>query len=91
MKIVIADIEFDHFHYDDRGDVLYLSAGSPREPFEAYETPEGHNVEYDEHGRVIGLVLYAVRQTLDRDGEMSLTWPPAYLMADALAPALAAA
>lgn len=91
MTIVIADIEFDHFHYDDRGDVLYLSVGSPREPAEAFETPEGHNVEYDENGRIIGLVLYAVRQTLDRDGELSLTWPPTHLMAGALAPALAAA
>jgi len=91
MTIVIADIEFDHFHYDDRGDVLYLSVGSPREPAEAFETPEGHNVEYDENGRVIGLVLYAVRHTLDRDGELSLTWPPTHLMAGALEPALVAA
>jgi len=91
MTIVIADIEFDHFHYDDRGDVLYLSVGIPREPAEAFETPEGHNVEYDENGRVIGLVLYAVRHTLDREGELSLTWPATHLRAGALEPALAVA
>lgn len=91
MKIVIAGIEFDNFHYDGRGDVLYLSVGSPREPAEAFETPEGHNVEYDDQGRVIGLVLYAVRHALDRDGEVSLTWPATHLPAGALEPALAVA
>ncbi len=30
--ITIAGIEFDHCHYDDRGDVLYLSVGPSREP-----------------------------------------------------------
>lgn len=89
--ITLAGIEFDHCHYDDRGDVLYLSVGQPREPATAFETPEGHTVEYDERGRVIGLVLYAVRHTLDREGELSLTWPPAHLAAGALEPALAAA
>lgn len=100
--ITIAGIEFDHCHYDARGDVLYLSVGQPREPADAFETPEGHNVEYDEHGSTIGVVLYAVRHTLDRDGELSLTWPPpepyeegqgglAHLAAGALEPALAAA
>jgi uncharacterized protein YuzE len=89
--ITIAGIQFDHIHYDERGDVLYLSVGHPREPAEAFETPEGHTVEYDESGRVIGLELYAVRHTLDRDGELRLTWPPAHLAAGALEPALAAA
>lgn len=91
MNMVIAGIEFDHCHYDDRGDVLYLSVGASREPADAYETAEGHTVEYDEDGRVIGLVLYAVRHTLDRDGELSLTWPPVHLVAGALEPALLAA
>lgn len=40
---------------------------------------------------MIGLVLYAVRHTLDRDGELRLTWPPAHLAAGALEPVLAAA
>lgn len=91
MKIVIAGIEFDHFHYDDRGDVLYLSVGRSREPADAFETPEGHNVEYDEHGRVVGLVLLNVRWTLEREGELRLTLPPAHLAASALEPVLVAA
>jgi uncharacterized protein YuzE len=90
MTITIAGIEFDHCHYDDRGDVLYLSVGPSREPAEAFETDEGHNVEYDEHGNVIGLVLLNVRWTLMREGELKLTWPPAHLPASALEAALAA-
>lgn len=90
MKIVIAGIEFDHLHYDERGDVLYLSAGPPREPAKAFETEEGHNVEYDDEGRVVGLVLYGVRHALDRHGEVRLTWPPSHLPAGALEQALAA-
>jgi uncharacterized protein YuzE len=91
MKMLIAGIDFDHVHYDDRGDVLYLSIGEPQEPATAFETPEGHNVEYDDQGRVIGLVLYGVRHALDRHGEVSLTWPPSHLAARALEPALAIA
>lgn len=91
MRMLIAGIEFDHVSYDERGDVLYLSVGEPREPTDAFETPEGHNVEYDEQGRVTGLVLYGVRHALDRDGEVSLTWPPSHLAAGSLEPALVAA
>ncbi len=90
MTINISGIEFDHCHYDGRGDVLYLSVGSPREPAKAFETEEGHNVEYDEAGNVIGLVLLNVRWTLEREGELKLTWPPAHLPASELAAALAA-
>ncbi|MGH2986218.1 MAG: DUF2283 domain-containing protein [Solirubrobacterales bacterium] len=91
MTVTIAGIEFDQHHYDDRGDVLYLHAGPPREPARAFETPEGHNVEYDEHGSVVGLVLSNVRWTLEREGELRLTWPPAQLAASALEPVLATA
>ncbi|MGH2912561.1 MAG: DUF2283 domain-containing protein [Solirubrobacteraceae bacterium] len=90
MKINISGIEFDHCHYDDRGDVLYLSVGQPREPATGFETTEGHSLEYDENGNVIGIVLLNVRWTLERKGELSLTWPPEHLAAGDLAPALAA-
>jgi uncharacterized protein YuzE len=90
MTINISGINFDHSHYDERGDVLYLSVGEPREPAKAFETSEGHNVEYDEHGNVLGLVLLNVRWTLERDGELKLTWPPAHLPASDLEAALAA-
>jgi uncharacterized protein YuzE len=91
MTIAIAGIEFDYHDYDERGDVLYLHVGAPNDqPARALETAEGHTVEYDRHGAVVGLELMGVRDTLARDGELQLTWPPAHLAASALQAALAA-
>ena len=63
---------------------------SPIEWTEALETPEGHIVEYDDHGAIVGLELMGVRAMLDRNEELQLTWPPAHLAASALRQALAA-
>jgi uncharacterized protein YuzE len=82
MSITIAEAEFDSVEYDDRGDVLYLSAGAPREPARTLETIEGHVVDYDESGRVIGMVLLNVRWTLQRDGELRVTLPEHPAIAD---------
>jgi len=91
MTITIAGIDFDYHDYDERGDVLYLHVGAPEvPPAKALETPEGHTVEYDEHGAIVGLELIGVRSALERDGELQLTWPPAHLAASALRQALAA-
>jgi uncharacterized protein YuzE len=91
MTITIAGIDFDYHDYDERGDTLYLHVGDPNgPPARTLETPEGHTVEYDEHGAVVGLELMGVRGTLDRLGELQLTWPPAHLAASALRGALAA-
>lgn len=91
MNINIVGIDFDYHDYDERGDVLYLHVGEPNgPPARALETPEGHTVEYDEHGAVIGLELMGVRGALERDGALQLTWPPAHLAASALREALAA-
>jgi uncharacterized protein YuzE len=90
MTITIASIDFDYHDYDERSDVLYLRLGLPDgAPARALETPEGHTVEYDEHGAIIGLELMGVRGALERDVELQLTWPPAYLEASALRRALA--
>lgn len=94
MTVTIAGIDFQQHHYDSRGDVLYLNvAGYDRDalPPEAFSTPEGHNVEYDEEGRVIGLVLVNVKWLLERDGELKITWPAGHLTPDELAPALVSA
>ncbi len=65
MMITIAGIDFDYLDYDDRGDVLFLHVGKPTEPpAKAFETPEGHTVEYDEHGAVVGLELMGVRRAV---------------------------
>lgn len=91
MTITIAGIAFDHHDYDERGDVLYLHLGPPNgPPAKALETSEGHTVEYDEQGAIVGLELMGVRGALERDGQLKLTWPPAHVEASALRPALAA-
>jgi uncharacterized protein YuzE len=91
MTITIAGVDFDYHDYDERGDVLYLHVGEPKDPpARALETPEGHTVEYNEQGIVIGVELIAVKRALDRDGELKLTWPPAHLAASALREVLAA-
>lgn len=61
MSVTIAGVEFGDIEYDDRGDVLYLSVGEPREPVQTLETPEGHAVDYDADGSVVGMVLLNVR------------------------------
>lgn len=91
MTITIAGIDFNYQDYDERGDVLYLHVGKPKDPpARALETPEGHTIEYDEHGLIVGLELTGVRAALERDGDLQLTWPPAHLAASMLRPALAA-
>ncbi|MGH2591613.1 MAG: DUF2283 domain-containing protein [Actinomycetota bacterium] len=91
MKLTIAGIEFDHHDYDERGDTLFLHVGPPREPARSIETPEGHTVEYDQDGAVIGLELLNVRWTLEREGTLTLTWPRAELSSQQLDPVVAPA
>ena len=57
MNVTIAGTTFDQHEYDERGDVLYLSAGDPRAAARTIATPEGHAVDYDDSGAVIGMVL----------------------------------
>lgn len=91
MKITIAGIEFDYHDYDERGDVLFLHVGKPKErPAKAFETPEGHTVEYDERGAIVGLELMGVRRAVESGGALQLTWPPAEVAASSLREALAA-
>jgi uncharacterized protein YuzE len=91
MTITIAGIDFDYQDYDARGDVLYLHVGKPKDPpAKALETPEGHTIEYDEYGSIVGLELTGVRAALERDGDLQLTWPPAHLAASMLRSALVA-
>jgi uncharacterized protein YuzE len=91
MTITIAGISFDHHHYDERGDVLYLNVGEPRPAASGLETPEGHALHYDEAGAVIGLTLLNVRHILEQDGRITLTLPPEHLEANTLQPILVAA
>jgi hypothetical protein len=92
MSVTIAGIDFEQHDYDARGDVLYLNTvlhDGSKPPFRALPTPEGHNVEYAEDGRVTSLILVNVRALLERDGELTISWPPARLAPDQLAEVLA--
>ncbi len=91
MTVTVAGTSFDKHEYDERGDVLYLSVGDPREAFRTVATPEGHAVDYDEVGTVIGMVLVNVRFLLDRDGAITITVPPDRVGAEQIEPALIAA
>jgi uncharacterized protein YuzE len=74
MTITIAGIDFDYHDYDERGDVLCLHVGEPKDPSaRALETPEGHTIAYDQDGAIIGLELMGVRSTLERNGDLLLT------------------
>jgi uncharacterized protein YuzE len=91
VNLTIAGISFDQHEYDERGDVLYLSVGPPREAARTIATPEGHAVDYDESGAVIGMVLVNVRFLLDRDGAITVTIPPDRVVLAQIEPALIAA
>lgn len=91
MTVTIAGISFDEHEYDERGDVLYLSVGSPRESARTIATPEGHAVDYDEVGVAIGMVLVNVRFILKRDGAITVTLPPDHVVSAKIEPALIAA
>jgi uncharacterized protein YuzE len=91
MNVTIAGINFDQHEYDERGDVLYLSVGPPKVAFRTIATPEGHAVDYDESGTVIGMVLVNVRLFLERDGAVTVTVPPDRVVAAQIEPALLAA
>jgi uncharacterized protein YuzE len=91
VTVTIAGTSFDQHEYDERGDVLYLSVGAPREASRTIATPEGHAVDYDESGAVIGMVLVNVRFLLKRDGAVTVTLPSDRVVPAQIEPALVAA
>jgi hypothetical protein len=94
MSITIGNADFEHHHYDDRGDVLYLSVtgyrGDSPSPH-AYASPEGHGIEFDEACKVIQMTLVNLKWLLERDGELQITWPDGHVTHDAAPQVLAAA
>jgi uncharacterized protein YuzE len=91
MSVTVAGIVFDQHEYDERGDVLYLSIGPPQEASRTIATPEGHAIDYDESGALIGMVLVNVRLLLERDGAVTVTLPADRVVAAQIEPALVAA
>lgn len=47
------------------------------------QTPEGHAVDFDADGNVIGMVLVNVRWLMDREGKLRITWPDGHVSQDA--------
>jgi len=80
--IHLGPYTFDHVVYDSDGDVLYMSIGEPRPATDSPPTPEGHIVRYDGRDEVIGVTIVNARWLLDRDGELSITFPERSAIAD---------
>jgi uncharacterized protein YuzE len=89
--IKIAGIEFDNYSYDEVADVLYLSVGEPRVPAETDTTPEGHAVDFDADGNIVGMVIVSLRHLLDLDGELKITLPEAHVPREEFSAVLPAA
>jgi len=89
--IKITGIEFDHHSYEEEADVLYLSVGQLQVPAETDATPEGHAVDYDADGNVIGMIIVNLRFLLERDGELKITWPEAHVPREEFSAVLPAA
>jgi YD repeat-containing protein len=76
MAITIAGTQFNYHDYDPRGDTLFISIDGPLEQLaDAYETPEGHTVEYDASGALVAIEFLNARWLLERDGELRITLP----------------
>jgi uncharacterized protein YuzE len=92
VNIKIGPLTFDRANYDAESDVLYLHVGDPQTA-EGEETPEGHVLRYAPGtSQVIGLTVVGARETLERDGRLSITVPETIeTTAEDLAAALAAA
>lgn len=92
MIVKIGDAEFDNVAYNAEGDVLYLWAGKPRRPASDDASPEGHYLQFGEHGELIALTIVNARRLLEQDGTIVVTLPDGgRLEAKDLGPILAAA
>lgn len=89
--IKIAGIEFDNHSYDEVADVLYLSVGEPQVPAETDATAEGHAVDFDAAGNIIGMVIVSLRHLLELDGELKITLPEAHVPREEFSAVLPAA
>jgi uncharacterized protein YuzE len=66
---------FDHAHYDKPVDILYLSIGPEGRAVASEDTPEGHAVSFDGQGNVVGLIVMAAKERVERDGKLVVTIP----------------
>ena len=72
VHVSAADLELNG-SYEAVGDVLYLSAAGDDKRGSTQETPEGHAVRLDAHGRITHLTAINAKWLLDRKGELIAT------------------
>ncbi|HEX7290912.1 MAG TPA: DUF2283 domain-containing protein [Conexibacter sp.] len=74
-QLQVRDAFIDHFGYDEAADVLYLSAGPPRQADDDDDSLEGDVVFFDADGKVSGVTIIGAREMLTHDGELHVTLP----------------
>jgi len=70
--LAVCGVRFDHLHYYEDGELLYLHKGLPLKLADG-DTREGHTVFVGDDDRVIGLLIQCPRQDLDRIGAIEVT------------------
>jgi hypothetical protein len=91
VKITIGSTTFNYADYDADNDVLRLSIDWPNGG-ECEDTPEGHVLCYA-YGTydLLGLTIHGPKQSIERDGHLTVTLPERSEMSpEDLAPAFAA-
>jgi YD repeat-containing protein len=94
MHVKIGQTSFDRVRYDAEGDVLYLHRADPASAVDFHGAEEGHGLRYDARGRLVGVTLLNARWSLERDGEVRITFPDGGVLVagpDELTPVLAPA
>jgi uncharacterized protein YuzE len=71
----IGPYTFDHAAYEPEVDLLYLSVGPPGQSKSREDTPEGHEVDFDARGDLVGIHFYYPKRFLARDGSLTITLP----------------
>jgi uncharacterized protein YuzE len=75
LSMQIAGIEFQDVTYDEDADVLYLRKSGGPASNETHATPEGHAVQLDASGAVVGLTIVNARWLIEREGRLVITIP----------------
>lgn len=75
MIVRIGPHQFDLVSYDQRGDVLYLGRSNAEPPAVTDATPEGHAVQFDAGGSVVGLTVVNARWLIEDQGKLVITIP----------------
>lgn len=71
----VGGIAFDDVTFDREADVLYLWVGAARQPTHDDASPEGHYIQFGEHGEVIAITIVNARFILEHEGSITVTLP----------------